>query len=107
MKSIVPAVLLAIGIVGISGCAAQSESATAAGPKFTEEEKAAMTEEEKLAIYNEQVREEERVTCRPERTTGSHMQRRTCRTAQEKRLEREAAEEAMRNSRNAPAPTGN
>ncbi|MGH8494879.1 MAG: hypothetical protein ACREVN_01965 [Gammaproteobacteria bacterium] len=106
MKLFVSAALLAAGVVGLSGCASQAESSLASGPKFTEEEKAAMSEEEKLALYNAQVEEEERLRCTQIKRTGSHRMTRVCTSADERRADQEAAQEALRRSRNAPAPTG-
>lgn len=105
MQATLRAALVFSVLAIVAGCASPATRDAASGPKFTEEEKAAMTEEEKLAIYNEQVREQDRVTCRPQRTTGSHMTRRVCRSAEDVRAEREAAEQAIRDSRE--IPTGN
>ncbi|CAN5137030.1 hypothetical protein BH24PSE2_BH24PSE2_04470 [soil metagenome] len=103
MKQFIPAILVA---VGLSGCASQSEPAPPAGPVFTEQEKAAMSEDEKLAIYNSQVEDADRVSCIRERKTGSHMQRRKCRTDEQRRLEQKAAEESLRRSRSVPGGGG-
>ncbi|HUO83411.1 MAG TPA: hypothetical protein VM616_11210 [Gammaproteobacteria bacterium] len=90
-------------LAAVAGCASSASKDTASGPKYTAEEKAAMTEEEKLAIYNENVRDKDRVTCTAQRSTGSHMTRRVCKSAEQRRVEREAAEDSLRNSRRLPA----
>lgn len=107
MKVFVSAALFAVGLAGLSGCASQGGTASADAPKFTEEEKAAMSEEEKLAIYNAQLQEKDRVKCERVQRVGTRLGTRVCSTAAERAAEQESAKEALRRSRNMPAPTGN
>lgn len=63
------------------------------GPKFTAEQKAAMPHEELLSKYNDNVRPEEQLVCRRERSVGTHFRKTTCTTRSEREQEKEAAEE--------------
>ena len=66
------------------------------GPKFTEEEKAQMSDEEKVALYNAEVREEDRLVCRREKILGSHFYTTRCFTQKELAEAQAAAQEMMR-----------
>lgn len=70
-------------------------------PKFTDEQKENMTLDEKLAIYNAHVVPEDQLVCRVERRTGSHHRGPRCFTRGEMEEMRLAAEEFMRQARNA------
>jgi hypothetical protein len=103
-----PAVLLSVILVAGAGCTSQAAKDAASGPAFTAEEKAAMTEEQKLAIYNEQVREQDRVTCVRKKTVGTRLASRVCTTAAERQREHEDGKRIMEEMhRNSPSPTGN
>lgn len=69
------------------------------GPKFTEEEKAAMTAEEKVALYNAEVRPQDRIICRREKVLGSHFRTERCFTQAELDEQERAANEMMRDAR--------
>jgi hypothetical protein len=103
MQATLRAALIFSALAAVAGCASSASKDAASGPRYTAEEKAAMTEEEKLAIYNENVRDKDQVTCSAQRSTGSHMTRRVCKSYEEREAEREAAEDALRNSRRLPA----
>ena len=68
------------------------------GPKFTQEEKDAMSTEEKVALYNEEVREEDQIVCRRERTVGSRMNKTRCVSRAEMKAQHENSQEALRNA---------
>jgi hypothetical protein len=69
------------------------------GPKFTEEEKADMTADEKVAVYNAEVRPEDRIICRREKVLGSHFRQERCYTQKELDDAQIAAEQMMRAAR--------
>jgi hypothetical protein len=106
MQATLRAALIVTALAAVAGCASSASKDAASGPKYTAEEKAAMTEEEKLAIYNENVRDKDQVTCSAQRSTGSHMTRRVCKSAAQRAAEQEAAEDSLRNSRRLPAAEG-
>jgi hypothetical protein len=107
MKSHCRAVVLCAALIAGAGCTSQAAKDAAGGPAFTAEEKAAMTEEQKLAIYNEQVREQDRVTCVRKKTVGTRLSSRVCTTAAERAREHEDAQRIMGEMhRNSPSPKG-
>ena len=65
-------------------------------PKFTQEEKDALTWEEKLAIYNTLMEPGYRLVCRRERVTGSKRIVARCFSENELEENREAAQEFLR-----------
>jgi hypothetical protein len=69
------------------------------GPKFTEEQKSYLDADEKAAIYNAEVRPEDKVTCRREKVLGSHFQKDRCVTQKEADDAKLAAETLMRETR--------
>lgn len=65
-------------------------------PKFTQEEKNALTWEEKLAIYNTLMEPGHRLICQRERLTGSKRIVARCFSETEVKENREAAQEFLR-----------
>ena len=88
----------------MSGCAQFGPSAETQAimrydeiaPKFTQEEKDALTWEEKLAIYNTLMEPGYRLVCRRERVTGSKRFVARCFSENELEENREAAQEWLR-----------
>lgn len=107
------AIISVAALTALSGCAyvkpspdAQAEQRYETyGPKFTEEEKAQMSTEEKVAVYNTEVREEDRIICRREKPLGSHFYRERCFTQKELDEARRAGQDMMRSSQS-PLPPG-
>lgn len=107
MKTTMTVGLLAAVILAGTACTSQATKDAAGGPRFTAEQKTAMTEEEKLAIYNEQVREQDRVTCVRRKTVGTRLGSRICTTAAERQREREDGQRIMEEAhRNSPGSAG-
>lgn len=65
------------------------------GPKFTEEQKAAMSEEQKVDIYNHHVPRDEELVCRNESPVGSHFKKMNCRSRAQIREERREQEDRI------------
>lgn len=93
--------------VGPSPDAKAKERYETYGPKFTEEQKAQLSDEEKVNIYNNEVREKDRLVCRKERVTGSHFLRTRCFTREEMQQARTAAEMALRDAQRPTVTGGN
>ena len=107
MKNAVLIALAGLVLAAITGCASTTYQGTRdvqAGQTFTAEEKEAMTQEERVAVYNEQVREKDRLICRKEKRTGSHRSITVCRTVEEKEADETSARDALMRAR---GPTGN
>jgi len=77
------------------------------GPKFTDEEKSQMSAEEKVALYNAEVRPEDRIICRREKVLGSHFRQERCFTQKELDEAQEAANQMMRDARGSPLEGSN
>ncbi len=106
MKNAVLTALAGLVLVAIVGCTSTTYQGTRdvqAGPTFTEEEKEALTQEDRVAVYNEQVREKDRLICRREKRTGSHRSTMVCRTVEEKEADADSARDALMRAR---GPTG-
>lgn len=94
-------------VVALAGCSAIGPSPDARkkaqyeehGPKFTDEEKAAMSNEQKLAVYNLNVEKNKKLVCRTESPTGTRFKVTRCFTREEQREIRRAAEDFMRRAR--------
>ena len=69
------------------------------GPKYTEDQKAAMSTEHKLALYNLNVEKRHQLKCRGERPTGTRFKVTRCFTFEEQREMRNAAQDFMRRAR--------
>lgn len=88
----------------VSGCAHIGPSAETQAfirydeiaPKFTQEEKNALTWEEKLAIYNTLIEPGHRLICQRERQTGSKRIVARCFSETEVEENREAAQDFLR-----------
>lgn len=91
--------IAALIAVAVGGCASQSTQDLRLGPKFTEEQKEMMTDHEKLAIYNAQVREEDKLVCEMAVVAGSHRPQKVCQTEKERAWNRASAREAVRKFR--------
>lgn len=91
--------LLALALAAAAGCATQATRDARLGPTFSEAEKALMTDDEKLAIYNAQVRDENKLVCEMETVAGSHRLQKVCQTEKEREWNRASAHEALRDSR--------
>lgn len=84
-------VLFVVALANLSACSQVKPSPDAKakqqyetyGPKFTEEQKANLSAEERAAIYNAEVRPEDRVICHRERVVGSHFRQERCFTQAE------------------------
>lgn len=113
MRVLMPSMVF-VAFISLSGCAYVGPSPDAKakeqyetyGPKFTDEEKAQLSPEEKVAVYNNEVREKDRLVCRRERPTGSHLQRTRCFTREEMEQARMAAETILREGREVAVPGG-
>ena len=95
------------GVVALGGCsmigpspdARKKAQYEAHGPKFTEEEKAAMSPDQKLALYNLNVEKRHQLKCRAERPTGTRFKGTRCFTLEEQREITNAAQDFMRRVR--------
>ena len=65
------------------------------GPKFTAEQKAAMSDEQKVDIYNYHVPRDEELVCRNESPVGSHFKKMNCRSRSQIREERREQEDRI------------
>lgn len=114
MRSWEPA-LCAIILISAAGCAHVKPSTDAVakeryetyGPKFTDEQKESMSVEEKLAIYNNEVREKDRLVCRAEQVTGSHIRKTRCFTREEIITANQAARLALTKAKSRPLGPAN
>ncbi len=92
-------ILATLTVIAITGCAmptSQSSKDLEEAPRFTEEEKDAMTTEEKVAVYNESMSEEkDKLVCRREKRVGSHFPRTVCFTREEIEADRQSAQDAV------------
>ena len=65
------------------------------GPKFTEEQKSAMSDEQKVDIYNYHVPRDQELVCRNESPVGSHFKKMNCRSRSQIREERSEQEDRI------------
>jgi len=104
MKNKITAIGTAVLIICVSGCSSMPESQATVdarnGPEFTQEQKDAMTTDEKVALFNEEVREQDKVVCRRERTVGSRMNTTRCTSQADREAAHENSREALRNAQN-------
>jgi hypothetical protein len=91
--------LLGFALAAASGCASQATRDAKLGPTFSAAEKELMTEEEKLAIYNSQVRAEDKLECETVKVVGSRQPQKVCQTQKEREWNRASSEDALRKSR--------
>jgi hypothetical protein len=103
--------LAACAMALTAGCSSMPTSQTTKdlqdAPKYTQEEKDAMTEEEKVALYNESMTEDRNeVVCRRQHVVGSHFKKTVCKTRAEMAQEQESAQEALRRGGGYGCPSG-
>lgn len=91
--------LLGLVVAASFGCASQATQDARLGPTFSAAEKELMTDDEKLAIYNAQVRDEDKLECEMVTIAGSHHPQKVCQTRREREWNRDSAHEALRDSR--------
>ena len=107
MRSVTTGMAVGFLTLVVAGCAAvkpHSETLNKRqyeefGPKFTDEQKSAMSIEQKLAIYNEHHPRDEQLVCHEYRPTGSHQIAHRCMTRAERKQAMEDAQEFMRRSK--------
>lgn len=104
MTSLIRTVVPMLMVMGTVACSSMPESQATvdarSGPQFTQEQKDAMTTDEKVALYNEEVREEDEIVCRRERSVGSRMNRTRCFSRSEREANQDESQEALRRMQN-------
>lgn len=91
-------VILALGACGSMPKSTATKDLEVA-PRYTQEEKAAMSQEEKVAAYNDSMSQErDEIVCRRVQVTGSHFKKTVCKTRAEMAQEQADAQEAIRRS---------
>ena len=104
MTNAVRNLLPVLMVIGISACSSMPESQATVdarnGPQFTQDEKDAMDTDDKVALYNNEVREEDQIVCRRERTVGSRMNTTRCFSRSERQASQEESQEALRRMQN-------
>jgi len=106
MLAAVLAALSACGHVKPGPKAQATQQYETYGPKFTEEQKAGLSAEEKVAIYNAEVRPEDRIVCRRERVMGSHFRQERCFTQAELADAKTGADTLLRGARTTTVTAG-
>ena len=112
MQSVTAGMTVGLLILAVAGCTVVKPHSDTTnkrqyeefGPKFTEEEKAAMSIEQKVAIYNEHHPHDEQLICMKYRPTGSHHIAHKCMTRGERKVAMDDAQEFMRQTKTANWP---
>lgn len=107
MGRVLTTTVAACGLMVLGGCstigptpeAREKQQYEEFGPKFTDEEKAAMSTEQKLAVYNLNMERKDKLVCRGERPTGTRFKVTRCFTRQEMDDIRRTSQEWMREAR--------
>ena len=91
-------------VIALTACSSMPESQATVdarnGPEFTQEQKDAMSSDEKVALFNAEVREQDELVCRRERTVGSRMNKTRCFSRSEQKANQEESQEALRRMQN-------